>query len=208
MAKAMGKLGAGAALMVDKLLNPQVPWEEVLQSSLTRALSGDESDWSRVDIPSMMKGYPFIMPARKSTCAGTVVCIMDTSGSVSVDEAAQYLTEVKAICENANPETVHLLWTNTSVDAVHTFEDDIPGELDSLMAECMKTGRLPGRSGGTDMVAAFDFVNDNELCPDVIAVFTDGYTPYPDEIPCDTVWVVSTNAHVPEGVGGVIRVCG
>lgn len=164
MARLAGDLPAGLERLVDQLLNPQVPWVDMLREYMMKVTQADES-WNRRN----RRFRDVYLPARHSEQMGEIVIIGDTSGSITNEELMKYVSEAAAIAEDCKPEKVHLLWADTKVAAEQTFEY---GE--QIVPE-------PAGYGGTDMRVPLKRAEDFE--PECVVLFTDGYTPWPDEEP-------------------------
>lgn len=183
-ARLMGKMPGGLALLVDKLLNPQVPWQDELREYMTRTIVTDES-WSRRN-----RRFNIYLPSRKSNGMGEVCVIGDTSGSM-LDETNKIAAEVRAINEEVKPERVRLVWADDGVASEQLFTE---GEE---LVFAVKGG------GGTDMRKPLAHVEQYD--PQVVIMVTDGYTPWPsEEPPYPLIVVCTTDAPVP--IGHVIRI--
>lgn len=123
-AKKAGQLPAALAGLVGELINPTTPWQEVLRQRVVHSRK-DESTWARPNRRRLAVN-PVVMPARRGTSCGDIAAIMDTSGSIGRKEAGAFLSELKFICEEANPDKVWILWTDTQV--AHADELDDPAE--------------------------------------------------------------------------------
>lgn len=185
IARMAGKLPGGLARFVDEILNPRLPWQDVLRDYMSQMAKSDES-WSRRN----RRFSDIYLPTRYSEQMGTVVIIPDTSGSMGQEEINFAGGEIMGIVEGCNPERVHVLWSDTEVASEQTFER---GE--QLVFE-------PKGGGGTDMRVPLAHAADLE--PEVVVLITDGYTPWPATEPDYPLIVVcTTNAACP--VGTVIR---
>lgn len=204
-AKSMGKLPGGLADLIDVLLNPKTDWRQYLLQEFCAAAADSEANWKKPNRRRLLMGNPtVILPTRAGTSCGTVVAVIDTSGSISNHEAGTFLAEVASICGNFNPEEIYLLWTDTKVAHVDHLEDT--QEIDAIIERC-RTNRLPG-GGGTDMPVAFDYLNQWGIVPDTCIVFTDGHTPFGKEQPYRVVWGITSEDIVNKGVphGGAVHV--
>jgi predicted metal-dependent peptidase len=186
MSRMAGKLAGNLARMVDEILNPKVPWQEVLREYVCRVVHHDES-WSRRN----RRFQNVYLPARWSEKLGTVGLIGDTSGSIGNDELKAYTSEASYIFDNMQPERTVLLWADTRTAGIQTFEQG-----DAFVPE-------PKGGGGTDMrVPLVDMLQHQ---PDVCILFTDGFTPWPDVEP-EYPLIVCCTTDAPVPVGHVIRI--
>ncbi len=186
VARMAGKLPGSLEAMVGEILNPTVPWPELLRDYMTRVSKDDES-WQRRN----RRYTDVILPARWSQSMGEIIIIGDTSGSVTEEELNKVAAEVNAIAEGVRPELVRVVWADTEVKREETFEPGEPIKLHPL-----------GR-GGTDMRVPLSHVERYDA--QVVVLITDGYTPWPSaEPPYPLIVCCTTPVDVP--IGSVVRV--
>jgi len=164
-ARAAGKLPECLDQLVGKLLNPVIPWEQVLLEYMQN-VSSEGVTWSRRN-----RRFPnTYLPGRFSQCMGEIVIIGDTSGS------AHYLKnyyeriggELSYIMDMVKPERVRVVWADdTECSREEVFEEGEPLELH------------PKGGGGTDMRKPLAFVERYE--PILVILITDCETPWPAE---------------------------
>lgn len=192
LARMQGKMGSGLSRLVDQLLQSKVPWYDVLERYMV-SKAEQAYNWNRPHKRMLNIAY---MPSRQRfPSMGEVVIGIDVSGSISDKEVAQYLGHCQAIFEQCHPAKVYVVYCTTEVEAVDEFEhgEDI----------------VPRRNvwcGGTDMRRIMHWIDDHDVEPDVCITFTDGYTDYPNdsEVPCDLLWVLSTEYRPRDPKGEVI----
>jgi predicted metal-dependent peptidase len=185
VARMAGKLPGDIARLVDEILNPTVPWQDMLREYMTRITKDDES-WSRRN----RRFGSVYLPARYSERMGELVIIGDTSGSISAKELNAVAAEVQAIAETVRPETIRVVWADAKVCGEQTFE----------MGETITFE--PKGGGGTDMRVPLEYVEQYQ--PEIVILATDGYTPWPRvEPPYPLIVCCSTKAEVP--IGNVVR---
>jgi predicted metal-dependent peptidase len=180
--KNRGNMPAGLVRWADELLNPKIRWEKLLRTRARKAaimIAGHtDQTWTK---PSRRRIPPFILPKRISRKAVPAFYI-DTSGSMSQDEIQAGLSEVKgAVRANAS-----MMWV-TFLDAK---------VYDSVKISTASQIKLlkPKGGGGTDMRLAFEHYKTLNPRPNLIIVFTDGYTPWPEEAPgIKTIIIVKGN---------------
>jgi len=162
-----GSLSADMQRRIDDILTVKTPWYEVLERFMQSRANTDYS-WSRPN--RRFASQNIVLPSMQSVAAlGEVAIIRDVSGSINDAEHRAMLGHFNAIVERCKPSTVRILDTSTVVHHVHEFtSDDFPIKADIM------------GGGGTDLRAGFDYVNANFDAPDVLIVFTDGYTDWPD----------------------------
>ena len=185
VARMQGKLSGSLERLVDQILNPVVPWADLLRDYMTR-ISKDDESWTRRN----RRFRDVYLPSRWSQRMGEIVIIGDTSGSITQEELDQVGAEVSAIVAQVNPERVRVVWCDAKVAGEQVFE---PGE--PLTFE-------PQGGGGTDMRVALTHIEQYD--PQVAVLITDGYTPWPDVEPdYPLITCSTTNANIP--VGLVVR---
>lgn len=186
VARMAGKLSGELERLVGEILDPKVPWKDLLRDYMTR-ISKDDEAWNRRN----RRFQNVYLPARYSEKMGEIVMIGDTSGSIGNDELKQYMGEAGAIAEDVHPERIHILWADTRVAGHQVFEEGQP-----LTPE-------PKGGGGTDMRVPLD--KAEELNPEIVVLFTDGYTPWPKvEPPYPLIVCCTTDVECP--IGLVVRI--
>ena len=181
-AKAQGSLPGGLRKFLDDVLNPKLKWQDLLRRHMYASARSGENDWSKpnrrklafsavtaIDLP--------IYASKKASHCGTVVVQIDTSGSISMDEATKFLGEIKGIVEDCQPSELYVLWTDAKVAKVDLLMDDMSSELDAIIARVKAEG-VPG-GGGTDMRKGFEYLEEWGIEAESFVTFTDGYTPWP-----------------------------
>ena len=186
MARMAGQLSGELERLVGEILDPKVPWQDLLRDYVTRVTKDDES-WGRRN----RRFQTVYLPTRHSERMGEIVLIGDTSGSIGGPELQQYASEVNGIIEQVRPERVRILWADTTVAGEQVFEE---GD---------KFDPKPQGGGGTDMRVPLKHAEQFE--PEVVILFTDGYTPWPEVEPGYCLIVCcTTDAACP--VGMVVRI--
>ncbi len=178
-----GKLGHGMARDVEALLEPVVPWQDVLRDWLkTTAKGEDMSTWRRA--ARRWLGQDMYMPSRYTESVERIVIGIDTSGSIGEEALRRALSEVASACETVSPQMVDVIYWDARVAAHEVYE----GERVKDIANVTK----PKGGGGTDVRAVFDYMDRRGIKPDAVIMFTDGYTPWPKTLPCPVLWCIST----------------
>ncbi len=161
-----GKLGSGGDRDLAELLQPQVNWREVLREFVQNTCTGsDYSTYRRPNRRYLSSGM--YMPSGISEQVGELVVAIDTSGSIGQRELSAFLTEVKEICETVHPESVRLMYWDTSVCRDEKYDMH---ELDTLVQSTKPAG-----GGGTDVDCVTDYIRDNNINAQAAIVLTDGY---------------------------------
>lgn len=163
------------------ILDPVVPWQQVLTAAVRRA-----AGWANGH-----SDYTYLRPSRRQFAVRnvllpgmrrplpTVAIVVDTSSSVDDGMLGQALGEVDgAITGLGVPgEQVTVLACDAAVSTVQTVRR-------------AKDLRLGG-GGGTDMRVGIDRAVRGRPRPDVVVVVTDGYTPWPRHAPAGVALVAA-----------------
>jgi predicted metal-dependent peptidase len=185
VARMTGNLPGALERFVGEVLEPKVPWFDLLRHYMTE-FTPDDEDWNRRN----RRFQGVYLPSDHSERMGEFIAIGDTSGSIGNDEMAQYVAEFIAVAEDVKPERIRLVWADTKVAGEQVFD-----EGEEIVAK-------PKGGGGTDMRVPLKHVEQFE--PQVVVLFTDGYTPYPDYVDYPLIVCCTTDHHVP--IGEVIRI--
>lgn len=189
-AKSVGKLPGALARVIDKLLEPVVDWRRELISLMYRVSGSDECGWERPN-RRWLREYGVYAPGRVGHRIGTVVIVIDTSGSVSSVELKQFAGEMTSILADLNPEATWLLHVDSRVAAVDEIDD--PMTLEHVIESGFKGG------GGTHMPAAFEWAEKEGIEPDVMVILTDMGTDFGEPQPYPVIWAGTTKAEAPHG---------
>ena len=109
-----GKMKGNVSRELQDLLTPKINWKEALRDFVKSATHGKEkSSWKRLH--KRYIGMDIVMPSQYSEKVGGIAIGIDTSGSIGSEELNQFLSEVKSICEEVNPEAIDLLYWDTNV---------------------------------------------------------------------------------------------
>lgn len=189
IARARGKMPGHMQYLLDQLAPPSKDWRQELDEFVTATCTSDYS-WARPN--RMYVAQSVYLPGLASIDQmGALAVIIDTSGSVSVAELQQYFGDLCAAVEAVNPLALHVVYVDSEVSKVESFDHPGDAEVRSVAA------RYGG--GGTDMTVGLDWVDEN--IPDVAAtiVFTDGGTPFGSERRYPVLWAISDNVEAPWG---------
>lgn len=160
--------GKGAGDMgreVDELLQPKVDWREVLREFVKATCNAkDASSWRRVNRRYLSNDV--YMPTLIGERVGRIAIGIDTSGSVGGAELTAFLSEVKSIAEDVNPQHVDLIYWDSEVAAHEEYsEQNVPNIVSSTK---------PKGGGGTYPMAMMHFMKEKNIKPECIVMLTDG----------------------------------
>lgn len=161
-----GRMKGNLNRNIDDLLHPKVDWREALRDFIKLATKGgDQSTWRRPN--RRFLGVDIVMPTSESRKADMFVLGIDTSGSIGGNELAQFLGEVKTICDEVAPETIELLYWDSHVARRETYRG-------AEVQELVETTR-PAGGGGTTPSCVPRFMVENRIEPQCVIMLTDGY---------------------------------
>lgn len=198
-----GKMGGGVSREMQDLLTPKVNWKDALRDFVKSVTQGkDNTTWRRLH--KRYIGMDIIMPSTYDEKVGGIVVAVDTSGSIGGAELAQFLGEVKSICEEVSPEQIDLLYWDTEVAGHETY-------LNNQLASLTETTQAKG-GGGTSPECVPAFIKQNRLDPECIIMLTDGYIGRQDpndwQINKPIMWCIKGNRNFDNAsvVGKVVHV--
>ena len=175
-----GNLPAEIERIIQQFTEPKMNWRELLQQQIQSVIKND---------------YTFSRPSRKGWHSGIIlpgtnydetidICIaIDTSGSIMSQQVEDFLGEVQSIMEQYRDYNIKI-WC---------FDTDVHNEQDfNSSSETLESYKIEG-GGGTDFMANWEYMKENDIVPKKFIMFTDGYTwdGWGDEEYCDTVFVIN-----------------
>lgn len=183
VAKQAGKLPADMERLVEELLEPQLPWKQILRRFMTEKAKDDFS-WLRPDRRFVSNGL--YLPSRQSEGSGEMVVVIDTSGSIGQKELIEFGSELAGIIADVKPTKTYVIYCDAAVQKVDEFSPD-----ETLTLEMMG-------GGGTDFRPPFDYLDGRSLDPKAVVYLTDGYGAFPDdEFRVPTMWVINNEQVIP-----------
>lgn len=160
-----GKMKGNVPRGINELLHPKVDWREALREFVkTHTRGGDQSTWRRPNRRYL--GIDIIMPSAISEKAELFVIGVDTSGSIGGQMIAQFMGEVKSICDEVTPETVELLYWDSHVAGRETYRG---AEVDQLVNTTKPRG-----GGGTQPECVPIYLEAERIAPQCVIMLTDG----------------------------------
>ena len=182
-----GKMGGAMARLIDHLLQPQLPWRNLLAHHVS-SIARDDYSYSR---PSTRRGDPAVYPSLRSAQINITVAL-DTSGSILDKDIQEFLTEIDAIKAQMRARIVlHACDEGLAEDGPWLFE---PWDEIKLPREF--TG-----GGGTSFEPVFRWSEEQDQSPDLLIYFTDAEGEFPKQEPMYPVlWLVKGKSTVPWGM--------
>ena len=153
-------------------------WRALLRDFISAQAPSDYR-WSPPNRRYLAAGL--YLPSVERIGMGTVVVAVDTSGSIRRPQLEQFAGELTAISEETEPETLHVLYCDSAVQAVQQFA---AGEAIRLE---------PKGGGGTDFRPVFDWVAENGVEPACLIYLTDlCCSSYPEIPDYPVLWVTAS----------------
>lgn len=168
MAKGRGTIPAALARLLDELLRPETPWEELLRR-FVKDNARDDYSWLRPNPRYMHTG--FMLPSLHSQKLGQIVVAIDTSGSIAPETLRRFCSELDGILSEARPAGVVCIDCDAEIGRIIELQ---PGDI--LPKEW--TG-----GGGTDFRPVFDYVARQGIEPACLIYLTDLDGTFPDNQP-------------------------
>lgn len=180
-----GDLPGGLGRWIEETLHPRVPWEPLLSGAVRRGIG-----WA-----SGRGDFTYRRPSRRSAALPGVVLpgqhrqvprvsiIVDTSGSVDDELLAQALGEVDGAIAALGLPGSHV--SVYSVDAAAHLTTRVRRARDAVLIG----------AGGTDLRFGLTAIESERPRPDVVVVFTDGFTPWPQTPPPGSAVIIALLGH-------------
>ena len=164
--------------MISELIAPRMDWRDILRTQLESSLKNDFTFMR----PSKRSGE-VLFPGMNKDEELNIAVGLDTSGSISKDMLRDFLSEVQGIMDQYNSYKVHIFQFDTDVYGAENFTSD-DGRS---MADYQLTG-----GGGTDFDVVFKYMEEHNIDPDQLVMFTDGYPwgSWGNAEYCDTLFVI------------------
>lgn len=175
IAKGKGKLPAGMERLVKEMLEPSVPWFELVRQWL-REQANDDWNWQKANL--YYSASKFILPVLESEKIGAAVFAKDTSGSIDNEVLARFVSEEQAFLDDCHPRALVDICCDASIHRVasYTAGDKIAEDA-------------PG-GGGTDFRPVFEYAEKLPEAPKCLVYLTDLCGTFPEEAPpYPVLWV-------------------
>lgn len=180
-----GKVPSGLARTLHGAAKASVDWREILHRLWSETTPADYS-WMRPNRRHIWTGL--YLPGVTREGVGELAIAIDCSGSVNPRQLSLFEAEVRSILEGQRPERVHVLYFDTTVQKVDTYN---AGERVDL---------APLGGGGTDFAPCFAWLEQHGIVPQTLVFLTDLYGNFPASAPLYPVlWASTGNQHAPFG---------
>ena len=194
-----GKFGIKLPRALAEVLEPVVDWRAHMAEFVSGTIKGnEEATWQRYNRKRIADEY--YLPSTYKVRPTEVIVAIDTSGSISAKQIAEFTAELSAICEGCMPDRVRVLWWEFTVTSEQVFTESQYGNLRDLLK--------PVGGGGTRVACVSDYITDKGYNPDCVVVLTDGYVE--DDISwrviAPTLWMITQNDSFAPPAGQVVRI--
>ncbi len=157
-AKACGREPGNVERPLAETRQSQQDWRAILRDFIAATAPSDYR-WTPPNRRYIASGL--YLPSVERRALGEIVIVVDTSGSIGKRELEQFAAEISAISEEAQPEAIYVVYSDSAVQSVQEFRASEPVKLD------------PKGGGGTDFRPAFEWVVENNLTPACLIYLTD-----------------------------------
>jgi len=172
-AKARGMLPGGIERLIDELVAPKLDWRVILRR-FAEENSKNGYSWQPPNRRFIHQGFYF--PSLQSKDVGKIVCAIDTSGSVSQHELAQFAAELQSITDEFESE-LHVMYCDSQYHGKQVFQSGEPVKV------VMRGG------GGTAFTPIFEEIEKEEP-PTFLLYMTDlCCDDFPQEPGYPVMWV-------------------
>jgi predicted metal-dependent peptidase len=167
--------------LVNELVNPKMDWKELLRTHLESSLKSDFTFMT----PSKRSGA-VIFPGMKKDEELDICVAIDTSGSIDNKMLTDFVSEIQGIIDQFNSYKINIMQFDTAVYGVDEFTADDGRDLTEY--------EIVG-GGGTDFDVVFKYMEENDINPDQLIMFTDGmpWDSWGNPDYCDTMFVVHSD---------------
>ena len=189
-----GNTPAGVLRMIKELTEPKMNWRELLRQQIQSTIKSDFT-MSRPNRKSWHTGA--ILPGMNFQDTIDICIALDMSGSIGDAQARDFLSEVKGIMDEYRDYNIKIWCFDTKVYNEQDYSSDNGEDLTEY--------EIMG-GGGTDFMANWTYMKENDIVPKKFLMFTDGYAwdSWGDEDYCDTVFVIHShhdkNLQAPFGI--------
>lgn len=154
-----GSTGTRVAGQRDRL--QAMDWAILLREWLRKSKRGG---WDSPFNAPIYQSTGLVCAGRRTRAAGTVVLVLDTSGSIGQATYNKFLGEAQGVLDELRPEQLVLLSVS------HVVADAVILEAGGVVPASLEGG------GGTAFQPAFDWLEANYIEPDVMVYLTDGHS--------------------------------
>lgn len=179
-----GSLPGGLARLVEGLTAPKLSWKDILRNHIQSSI---KSDYTFMTPAKKSMGTPFRLPGMKRDETIDICVGIDCSGSIDNNTLREMLSEVQGIMSQYTDYKIHVWSYDTEVNNPVVYRADEGGDASAYE---------PMGGGGTNFIASYKFMEENDIVPNTYINFTDGYCDgagFGWEQYCDTVFCITKN---------------
>lgn len=194
-----GKFGVKLPRQLAEVLEPVVDWRAHMAEFVTSTIKGnEEATWHRYNRKRIADDY--YLPSTHKVSPTEVIVAIDTSGSISDKQIAEFTAELASICEGCSPDRVRVLWWEYNVASEQVFVEAQYSNLRDLLK--------PAGGGGTRVSCVSDYITLKGYVPDCVVVLTDGYVESDVDwrVTAPTLWMITQNNSFVPPAGQVVRI--
>src|SRR5215831_17609734 len=176
IAKGRGNCPGMLDRIVNDVMNPKVPWRELIKTWLREKC---DDDWNWMKPNRFFDESEFILPSLDGERIGAIVFATDTSGSIDNDMLAQFQAEKQACLDDMKPAKLIDMCCDTRITQ----------EKEYRIGDTIDT-KAPG-GGGTCFEPVFDRLDELPEKPKMLVYLTDLHGTFPAKHPdFPVLWVV------------------
>lgn len=181
-----GNVPAGVKRLIKDITEPKMDWRELLEMQIKSSI---RDDWTFRRLSRRTWSTGCILPGQNDTDTIDVEVFIDTSGSITEQMLKDFLSEVKGIMEMFPEFRLGVATFDTRVYNYKVFTQET---ADQILEYEIKGG------GGTDFMACWEFLKQEEIEPNTLVMFTDGYPcgDWGEEGYCDTLYIIHGNESI------------
>jgi predicted metal-dependent peptidase len=178
-----GNVPGAVQRIIKELTEPKMNWREIIRQSIQSTIRSDYT-FSRPSRKGQMSGA--ILPSMDFEQTIDVAVCIDMSGSIGEVQGKDFLGEVQGIMEEFPDYNIKVWCFDTDV---YNEEDFAANDGKDLLDYELMGG------GGTDFMANWTYMKEQDYVPKKLIMFTDGYAwdSWGDPDYCDTVFVIHSN---------------
>lgn len=175
-----GNVPAGIMRLIKDITEPKMDWRELLEMQIKSSIR-DDYTFRRLSRRTWSTGC--ILPGQADSETIDIEVFIDVSGSISDEMVKDFLGEVKGIMEMFPEFRLGVATFDTRVYNYKVFTQE---NADEIMEYQIKGG------GGTAFEAVFEFLEENDITPNTMVMFTDGYPcgSWGTEGYCDSLFII------------------
>jgi predicted metal-dependent peptidase len=186
---APGTIPGDIEIFLNRLLDPKLPWQRILQKYIQN-LSKHDYSWRKPNRRFFPNHY---LPSMFSEKLMDIAIAVDASSSVSDTDFHRFVSETHGILKMMKPDKITLVQFDSKIKSVNEVRN---------IRELMNV-KFVGR-GGTRIEPVLQWANENK--PKLLLVFTDGeFNFYMDECKSNTVWLIHNSPKFTAPFGKVIH---